>query len=92
MVKILPPSLSTEGVKMDDFYAARSNLIPTPPWPNIALPFSYAEGGAILEPGTGNGDQQVGHLLDAEHNGPLAGLAVELHEAFHLVAPTGDPE
>ncbi|MDD9709542.1 hypothetical protein PVW53_19965, partial [Seohaeicola sp. SP36] len=39
-VKILPPSLSPERVKVDDFYAARSRLIPPLPWPTFAPPFS----------------------------------------------------
>src|SRR6056297_1033415 len=50
-VKILPPSLSPERVKVDDFYAARSRLIPPLPWPTFAPPFSLvAEEG--LEPPT----------------------------------------
>lgn len=39
-VKILPPSLSPERVKVDDFYAARSRLIPPLPWQTFAPPFS----------------------------------------------------
>jgi hypothetical protein len=39
-VKILPPSLSPERVKVDDFYAARSRLIPPLLWPTFAPPFS----------------------------------------------------
>jgi hypothetical protein len=41
-VKILPPSLSPETEKVEDFYAARSRIIPPLPWPTIALPFSQA--------------------------------------------------
>jgi hypothetical protein len=40
-VKILPPSLSPERAKVDDFYAARSGLIPPLPWPTFAPPFSH---------------------------------------------------
>ncbi|MEI4264154.1 tyrosine-type recombinase/integrase, partial [Roseovarius sp. D0-M9] len=39
----LPPSLSPERVKVDDFYAARSRLIPPLPWPTFAPPFSDIE-------------------------------------------------
>jgi hypothetical protein len=39
-VKILPPSLSPERVKVDDFYAARSGLIPPLPWSTFSPPFS----------------------------------------------------
>jgi hypothetical protein len=39
-VKILPPSLSPERVKVDDFNAARSRLIPPLPWPTLAPTFS----------------------------------------------------
>ncbi|MCR9140367.1 MAG: polysaccharide biosynthesis protein, partial [Alphaproteobacteria bacterium] len=39
-VKILPPSPSPERVKVDDFYAARSGLIPPLPWPTFSPPFS----------------------------------------------------
>jgi len=39
-VKILPPSLSPEREKVDDFYAARSRVIPPLPWPTFAPPFS----------------------------------------------------
>ncbi|WP_176224254.1 hypothetical protein [Maritimibacter sp. HL-12] len=38
-VKILPPSLPPEWVKVDDFYAARSRLIPPLTWPTFAPPF-----------------------------------------------------
>ena len=43
-VKILPPSLSPERVKVDDFYTARSKLIPPLPWPTFASPFSLHDG------------------------------------------------
>jgi hypothetical protein len=39
-VKILPPSLSPEREKVDDFYAARSRIIPPLPWSTFAPPFS----------------------------------------------------
>src|SRR6056297_772104 len=39
-VKILPPSLSPERVKVADYYAARSRLIPPLPWQTFAPPFS----------------------------------------------------
>ena len=39
-VKILPPSLSPERVKVDDFYAARSGLIPPLPWLTFSPPVS----------------------------------------------------
>jgi hypothetical protein len=39
-VKILPPSLSPERVKVVDFYAARSRIIPPLPWPTFSPPFS----------------------------------------------------
>ena len=39
-MKILPPSLSPERVKVDDFYAARSRPIPPLPWPTIAPPLT----------------------------------------------------
>jgi hypothetical protein len=39
-IKILPPSLSPERVKVDDYCAARSGLIPPLPWPTLAPPFS----------------------------------------------------
>ena len=42
-MKILPPSLSPERVKVDDFYAARSGLIPPLPWSTFSPPFSDAE-------------------------------------------------
>src|SRR5690606_38389437 len=43
-VKILPPSLSPERVKVDDFYAARSGLIPPLPWSTFSPPFSGKAG------------------------------------------------
>ena len=39
-IKILPPSLSPERVKVDDYCAARSGLIPPLPWPTFSPPFS----------------------------------------------------
>lgn len=39
-VKILPPSLSPERVKVADYHAARSRIIPPLPWPTFAPPFS----------------------------------------------------
>ena len=42
-VKILPPSLPPERVKVDDFYAARSRVIPPLPWTTFAPPFSGAD-------------------------------------------------
>ena len=41
-MKILPPSLSPERAKVDDFYAARSRSIPPLPWPTIAPPLTHA--------------------------------------------------
>src|SRR6056297_4250909 len=49
-VKILPPSLSPERVKVDDFYAARSRLIPPLPWPTFAPPFSADPVHALIRP------------------------------------------
>jgi hypothetical protein len=43
-IKILPPSLSPERVKVDDYCAARSGLIPPLPWPTLAPPFSQKAG------------------------------------------------
>ena len=39
-MKILPPSLSPERAKVDDFYAARSRPVPPLPWPTIAPPLT----------------------------------------------------
>jgi len=39
-VKILPPSLPPERVKVDGFYAARSRVTPPLPWPTFSPPFS----------------------------------------------------
>ena len=47
-MKILPPSLSPERVKVDDFYAARSGLIPPLPWSTFSPPFSAGEFGDPL--------------------------------------------
>ena len=44
-----PPSLSPERVKVADFYAARSGIIPPLPWPTFAPPLSMGEGDALLQ-------------------------------------------
>lgn len=51
-----------------------------------------AESSPILEPGAGNGGQQIGHLLDAEDYGQFAGLAVKLHEPLHVFTSAGYTE
>ncbi|WP_252930207.1 ATP-grasp domain-containing protein [Paracoccus sp. 08] len=54
-MKILPPSLSPERVKVDDFYAARSRIIPPLPWPIFAPPFSILQRAGISAPKFGIG-------------------------------------
>ncbi|MCP1167161.1 hypothetical protein NHG85_01235, partial [Limimaricola sp. ASW11-118] len=55
-VKILPPSLPPERVKVDDFHAARSRLILPLPWPTFSPPFSQMNASPIY--GHGDRDRQ----------------------------------
>jgi hypothetical protein len=58
-VKILPPSLPPERVKVDDFYAAHSRLIPPLPWPTFSPPFSPGRHDFWDKPAISSSDAEV---------------------------------
>ena len=92
-VKILPPSLSPERVKVDDFYAARSRVIPPLPWPSFSPPFSVGQEGrhpAIIGEPQWN---RVQALLTVASGRKRGGASLPDPEAMltgRLVDETGD--